>query len=118
VAVLDLLAFKGSQAAQLHVQDGPGLQLVDVQQFHQAVARSLGGIGGPDQGDDLVQHVQGLQECTQDVRFLLGLAQAVPGAAGDDIQLVRDPVTDKGIEAKRAGHAVHDRQHVGAEVFL
>jgi hypothetical protein len=34
VAVLDLLAFQCGQAAELHVQDGPGLKLVDVQQLH------------------------------------------------------------------------------------
>ena len=30
VAVLDLLAFQGGQAAQLHVEDGAGLEIVDV----------------------------------------------------------------------------------------
>ena len=36
--VLDLLALEGSQAAQLHIQDGLGLELAQVEALHQALA--------------------------------------------------------------------------------
>ena len=91
VLVLDLLAFQGGEPAQLHVQDGLGLDLVDVQQLHQAVAGRFDGGGRADQGDDLVERVQRLEQAAQDVRSLLRLAQPVPGAPDDDVDLVRRP---------------------------
>ncbi|CAH0306650.1 hypothetical protein SRABI128_04361 [Microbacterium sp. Bi128] len=118
VLVLDLLALQGGEPAQLHVQDGPGLHLVDVQQLHQPVAGRFGGGGRTDQGNDLIERIQRLEKGPQDVRFLLRLPQPVPGAAGNDVHLVRDPVPDEGIEAERARHAVDDREHVGGEVVL
>ena len=48
----------------------------------------------------------------------LGLAQAVLGAADDDLDLVVDPVPDEAVERQRARHAVDDREHVRAEVLL
>ena len=51
----DLLALQGRELAQLHVEDGVGLDLVDVEQLDQAVAR-VGDVGrAADQRDDLVE---------------------------------------------------------------
>ena len=53
----ELLPLQRGQPAQLHVEDGPGLHLVDLQQLHQAL---LGGVADslrPDQRDHLVDPV-------------------------------------------------------------
>ena len=82
-------------------------------------SRASFGVGrAPDQGDDLVERVERLEQAAQDVRVVLGLAQAVARAALDDVDLVVDPVRDERVEAERARHAVDERQHVGAEVVL
>ncbi len=114
----DLLALQGGQSAELHLQDGVRLDLVDRQELHQARARDLDGVAAPDQRDDLVDGVQGLQEAAQDVRPLLGLAQPELRPADDDLDLVRHPVADERVQGERARHTVDQRQHVGAEVGL
>ena len=48
----------------------------------------------------------------------LGLAQQVPGAPDDDLDLVVDPVPDELVEAQRARDAVDEREHVRAEGVL
>ena len=118
VPVLDLLTLQGGQAAQLHVEDRLGLGLVDAQQLHEPVAGLLHGGGAADQGDDLVQRVQGLEQAQQDVRLLLRLLQAVPGAPHDDVHLVAHPVVHERVQGQRARHTVHEREHVRGEVLL
>ena len=114
----DLVAVHAGQRAQLHGQDGVRLHLVDVQQPHKARTCGIGVFGGTDEGDDLVQHVEGLQIALQDVVALFGLALQVRGAAGDHVELVVHPMADEGVQAQRARHAVDQRQHVGAEGLL
>ena len=75
-------------------------------------------LAGPDQRDHRVDLVDGLEQRGQDVRPLLGLAQQVPGAPDDDLDLVGDPVPDHLVEAQRPRHAVDQREHVGAERVL
>ena len=74
--VLDLLALERGESTQLHVEDGARLQLVDVEQRHQPVARGLGVGAAADEGDDLVERVERLQ-----VRGA-GCASAPPPCAG------------------------------------
>ena len=114
----DLLPLQRGQAAQLHVEDRGGLDLVDVEQLHQAGARLLDRRRAPDQGDHLVEHVERLDQAAQDVRPLLGLAQPVRGPPDDDLDLVRHVVPDELGQVERARHAVDQRQHVGAEGLL
>ena len=114
----DLLALEGGQAAQLHGQDGVGLHLVDVEQAHQAGARGVDGRRPADQGDDLVERIQRLDQAAEDVGALFGLVQAVLGAADDDFDLVVDVEPDHLVDAQGARHAVDDGQHVGAEAGL
>lgn len=114
----DLLVLQRGQAAQLHLQDRVRLDLVDLQQAHQALTRDLHGVAATDEGDDLFDRVQRLEQAAQDVRPLLGLAQPKPRAPDDDLDLVRHPVTDEGVDRQRARHPVDERQHVRAEVRL
>ena len=114
----DALAFQGGQPAQLHVEDRLGLDLVDVEQLDQALAGDVDGLRRADQRDDLVERVERLDQTAQDVGPFVGLAQPVGGAPDDDVELVVDVEPDQLVEPQRAGHAVDDRQHVGAEAGL
>jgi hypothetical protein len=114
----DLLTLEGGEAAQLHREDRVGLDLVDTEQLHEALARLVDRRRAADERDDLVERVERLEVAAQDVHALLGLAQAELRAADDDLDLVLDPVRDEPVERERARHAVDDREHVGAEVLL
>ena len=63
-------------------------------------------------GDDLVDHVEGLEQALDDVGPLVGLVEAVLGPAADDLDLVLDVVVEGLREGERAGHAVDERHHV------
>ncbi|RPK39095.1 hypothetical protein EES40_24595 [Streptomyces sp. ADI93-02] len=114
----DLLVLQRGQAAQLHLQDRVRLDLVDLQQAHQALTRDLHGVAAADERDDLFDRVQRLEQAAQDVRPLLGLAQPELRAPDDDLDLVRHPVPDERVDRQRARHPVDERQHVRAEVRL
>ena len=118
VLVDDLLALEGGQATQLHLEDRAGLDLVDLEQLDQPVAGRLDGLRPADQGDDLVERVERLEQTTQDVDLVLGLAQAELGPPLDDLDLVLDPVPDERVDRQRARHPVDQGEHVGAEVVL
>ncbi len=118
VLVDDLLALEGGQAAQLHLEDGARLELVDAEQLDQAVTSRLDGGRAPDEGNDLVEGVERLEQATQHVDLGLGLAQPELGAPLDDLDLVLDPVPDERVDRQGARHPVDQRQHVGAEVVL
>ncbi len=89
--VLDLLALEGGEAAELHLEDGVGLQFVDVEQLHQPAARDLDRLRAADERDDVVQRVERLEVAAQDVRASLGLVEPVLRAADDHVDLVVDP---------------------------
>ena len=74
--------------------------------------------GATDQRDDLVEHVERLDQAPEDVRPALRLREPEAGPALDDLDLVADPVGDELVDGQRAGHAVDQGQHVGAEVGL
>ena len=114
----DLLTLEGGQTTQLHAEDGIGLDLVDVEEFHQSGASDVDGLRRTDQGDDLVQSVEGLDQTAQDVGALLCLAKQVPGTTNDDLELMRRVQTDHLVEAQRARHSVDDGEHVAAEAGL
>ncbi len=80
--------------------------------------RDLDGLRRADQRDDLVERVERLDQTSQDVGPLIGLAQPVGGAPHDHVELVVDVVPDQLVEPQRARHAVDDGQHVGTEAGL
>ena len=114
----DLLAFQGGQAAQLHVEDGRRLHLIDLQETHQARAGIIDRSRRTDECDDLVECIQCLEIAAQDVCPLLRFAQAVAGAALDDLDLMGDPRPDKLLDAQSAWDTIDEGQHVGAEGLL
>ena len=78
----DPLTLERGQPAQLHVEDRGRLDVVDVEQRHQAGLGLVGARCPPDQRDHLVERVERLDQAAQDVRALLGLAQPVRGPRG------------------------------------
>ena len=118
VLIEDLLALQGGQAPQLQRQDGVGLDGVDVEQVDEPGPRLVDGGGAADQGDDLVEGVEGLEVALQDVQALHGLAQPEARAPHDHVDLVGDPVADEPVDGQGARHPVDQGQHVRGEVLL
>ena len=88
------LPLKGGQLAQLHVEDGTRLDLVDLEQAHEADLRGRRRLRSADERDDLVDRVDRREQRGDDVQPLLRLAEPEPGAPQDHFDLVRDPVPD------------------------
>jgi len=84
----ELLPLQGHQALEAHVQDGLGLGLGEAEALHEAPPGGGGVLGGPDQGDDLVDVVQGDEEALQDVGPLLGLLEVKEAPAPDHLLAV------------------------------
>ena len=57
VLINDLLALERGETTQLHVEDGRRLDLIDLQQRHQAVSCFLNGWRAADKRNDLVKSV-------------------------------------------------------------
>ena len=72
---LDLLALQSSQPAQLQIEDGIGLELGQLEAFHQPCPRRIDIRGVADQADDLIQILQGDQVAFEDVGPLAGFCQ-------------------------------------------
>ena len=111
----DLLALQCRQAAQLHVEDRLRLVVVDLEEVLEALSGDLDRLRPTDQGDDLVERIECLDQTTKNVGALLGLVEQVLGAPDDDLDLVRDVQTHEMVQRQRPRDAVHDGQHVGAE---
>src|SRR5919108_250414 len=62
----DLLSLERGQATQLHVEDGLGLDLAELQSPHQGVAGGVGAGRLADDADDDVELLDGLSEARQD----------------------------------------------------
>ena len=65
-------------------------------------------LGPADQGDDLVDDVDGLEQALDDVGAVLGLPQPELGPPADDLDLVVDVGLQRLHEVERAGHAVDE----------
>lgn len=118
VFVGEFLTFECCEAPELHFEDGVGLDLVDVEEVHEAGACVFDGGGCADEGDHFVEGVECFEECADDVGAFLGFAQEVAGAPDDDVELVFYPVADERVEGECAGDSVDEGEHVGAEGVL
>ena len=115
VFFVQLLPFQGGQAAQLHIQDGLGLDFRQVELLHQVVAGGFHILAAPDGGDDGVNGVQGFEQALNDVGPVARPPQLVFGAAADDFLPVGDEVGNEVFEGQFLGLAVHQGQHYGVE---
>ena len=116
--VQNLLTFQSGQAAQLQSQDRVGLDLVDIEQLHQAASRLVDRRRATNQGNNLIQCIQCLEVTVQDVQTLLSLAQAELRAAHNHFDLVGNPVADKAVNRQGSRNTVDQRKHVRREVLL
>jgi len=114
----DLVGLQGREPAQLHLQDGIGLQLAQSELLHQAAA-GAGRIGrGADQGDDRVEVVEGDQQAQQDVVALLGLAQQVAGAPLDRVDAEVEEHLQHPPQVEQHRLPAHQRPHVSLNRLL
>ena len=97
VLVLQLTPLQGSQATQLHIQDRLSLDIGKLELIDEILLGRIGTARAPDQGDDLIQHVERTQQPFQDMCPFAGTLQLVPAAPHDDILPV--------LEVMRAGCA-------------
>src|SRR5699024_1867671 len=107
----NLLALQSGQTTQLHGQDSVRLDYVNVQQRHQTFTGFIHGRATADQRDDLIEHVQRLNQTTQDVRALLGFIQTVLGAANNDLDLLSHVVAQHLINAQGTWHTVNEGEN-------
>ena len=83
VLVLDLLALKGGEPAQLHLEDRVGLDLGEAEAAHEGGPRRVDVGRGADGGDHLVEVVEGDLQPFEDMGPLLGPRQVeLASAAG------------------------------------
>ena len=117
--VAQLLALELGEPAELHVEDVVRLHLGELERRrHQARTGRFDVGGAPDQRDDRLDHVERLHQPLDDVRALLRLAQAVLGAAADDVALVVDVLLDRRLQVEQPRDAVDEREHVDREARL
>jgi hypothetical protein len=117
VLVLDLLALERRQATQLHLEDGVGLDLGELEQLDER-ARGVDVRRGADRGDDLVEVVERDLQALEDVRSLLGAGEIELGSPADDLSPIADVVLEHPLQAERLRLAVDEGEHVGAEARL
>ena len=116
--LLDVDPGEAGQLAEAHLQDVLGLELGEPEALHEATAGRGPVLAGADEGDHLVDHVEGPQQALLDLLVPAGLVQAVLRPAGDDLDLVRDVALERLHQVERAGHAVDQRHHVDGEAGL
>ena len=83
VLVLDLLALERGQAPELHLQDGVGLDLGQLEALHEVRARRVDVGRRADGRDHLVEVVERDLQAFEDVRALLRAREVELGAAPD-----------------------------------
>ncbi len=112
------MALHRSKPAQLEVQNRIGLNLVDIEEFHQTFACLVHRRRATNQRNDLIQQVKRLDVTAQNVGFALRFSKAIRRTTLNNLDLVGDPVTHKRIDGQRAGHSIHERDHVGTKGVL
>ncbi len=114
----NLLPLQCRESAQLHLENRPGLQVVNTEKRHEPLARVVDGGALSNERDDLIEGIERGEVAAQNVHALFGLLEAECGATHNDVNLVRDPRSDKAVECQRTRNAVNNRQHVRAKVLL
>ena len=111
VLVLQFLAFHAGELAQTHLHDGLGLDLGEIPLLHKSLPSLLHGLRGADEGDNLVDDVEGLEEAFEDVSALLSFLKIVAGAADDHLVAVLHVLGNHVLKVQGHGAAV-DKGHV------
>ena len=116
---LEVDAGQPGELAELHVEDVDGLHLGELERLgHQPRLGRGGVVAAADEGDDLVDDVEGLDAALEDVLALPRLVEAEPRAPGDDLDLVARVAVERRAQVERARHAADQRDHVDGEAGL
>ncbi len=115
ILIDDLLPFQSGQPAQLHVENGLGLDFREPEFFHERGARIVGRLAFADRLDHFVQVVQRDEQPFQNVGSLAGFAQLIFRAPGNDFEAVLDVDDDRAAQTQCYRLAPIQRQHIDAE---
>ena len=115
VLVLDLLALERGEAPELHLEDGVGLDLGQLEAAIRFCARVIHVRRLADGADDRVQVVERDLEAFEDVGPVARLLEVELGPPPDDLAAPVDVVLEDRLERQRLGLAVDERHDVGVE---
>ena len=115
---LQLFPVQTLQGNEPHIADGLGLDVIQIEPFHQVLLGVV--IGGADNMDDLVNVVLGNEQALQQMCPLLGLAQIVLGSAGQDFLLILEVLVQNLPQGQnfRLLLVIHQGQHDNGEIGL
>ena len=113
--LLDLARLHRGEALEAKIEDRLRLLARELEVRNQAVARCVRIARAANQLDDSVEVLERDEQALEDVGPSLRPAKLVLRAPDDDLALMIDVVADHRLEAERARHAVHERDHVHAE---
>ena len=114
----DLLALEAGEALELHLQDGLGLEDGEAELRDEAGLGLGRGLGRADEGDHLVEMIEGDDQAFEDVGPRLGLAQLVEGPPPHHLAPEVDEELGRLEQVQDPGALVHDGQEDDAEGVL
>ena len=100
---------------QPHVKDGLRLHFGQPKALHEAFLGLRRRRRRADQGHNLINMIERLEEALQDMGTGFGLAQFKLGAPNHHLTAMIEEVGQRGFEVQQHGPVVHHRQHVDAE---
>ena len=116
--VFELELGERGEATQRHVEDVRGLDDRQLETFNEAIASLAGVLRRANDGDHLVDRIEGDQETLEDVEAILRLLQSELSSADDDLEAMLDVGPAQVVEPERGGHAVDKHHIVDAERLL
>ena len=115
---LELFDIQTLQAAQLHLDDSLCLAVGKAEAFAEAFLGFVVVVGRTDDGDDLVDVVDGDLQAFHNVRALFGFAQIVAGTTHDDVFLMIEIEHHDLTQGENAWHTVHQCEVDDIEIIL
>ena len=115
IFIFDLLSLQRGQPAQLHIQNGGGLNFRQSESGHQLCPGIVGVDRRADGLDDFVQVADGDEQPGQDVLAALGLVQLEARATNDHVNPVVDVDLQHPLQREQARLLVHQGQQLHAE---
>jgi len=110
-----LAALKPGQALQAHVENGLGLDFGQEEAFREPVLGLGRRVRSPDEGHDLVNMIERLEQTFHDMRPGPGFRQLKAGAADDHLAPVIQKIRQGAFQIEQHRPVVGDSQHVDAE---
>ena len=107
VFVFDLLALKGCQPAQLHIEDGLCLDLSQIEAGHQVCFRDFSILRLADGLDHSVQVGDRNQETVQNMGAFFGFVEFKEGAAGNDHLAMLEIMRECAFEGEHTRFGIH-----------